>query len=132
MSEFASESLQIVDNQKNNEINIIETPKKKRGRPKKEKNDKVVKDKKPRGRPRKKDVIDYGSDSEQILPKKEPTLTEIILRTQKRKRGRPTKRNVINIIGWHDDEGCLYVAPPTTEELILSQIHIFDGYIPHI
>jgi hypothetical protein len=27
MSEFASESLQIVDNQKNNEINIIETPK---------------------------------------------------------------------------------------------------------
>ena len=130
MSEFASESLQIVDNQKNNEINIIETPKKKRGRPKKEKNDKVVKDKKPRGRPskrpRKKDVIDYGSNSEQIFPKKEPTLT------QKRKRGRPTKRNVINIIGWHDDEGCLYVAPPTTEELILSQIHIFDGYVPDI
>ena len=93
MSEFASESLQIVDNQKNNEINIIETPKKKRGRPNKEKNDKLVKDKKPKGRPRKKDVIDYGSDSEQIFPKKEPTLT------QKRKRGRPAKRNVINIIG---------------------------------
>ena len=126
MSEFASESLQIVDNQKNNEINIIETPKKKRGRPKQEKNDKVVKDKKPRGRPCKKDVIDYCSDSEQKFPKKEPTLT------QKRKRGRPTKRNVINIIGWHDDEGCLYVAPPTTEELILSQIHIFDGYVPDI
>lgn len=126
MSEFASESLQIVDNQKNNEINIIETPKKKRGRPKQEKNDKVVKDKKPRGRPCKKDVIDYCSDSEQIFPKKEPTLR------QKRKRGRPTKRNVINIIGWHDDEGCLYVAPPTTEELILSQIHIFDGYVPDI
>ena len=47
MSEFASESLQIVDNQKNNEINIIETLKKKRGRPKKEKNDKVVKTKNP-------------------------------------------------------------------------------------
>ena len=68
MSEFASESLQIVDNQKNNEINIIETLKKKRGRPKKEKNDEVVKDKKPRGRPRKKYVIDYGSDLEQIFP----------------------------------------------------------------
>lgn len=115
MSEFAEESLQVVDNQKNNEINIIETPKKKRGRPKKEKNNKDVKDKKPRARPRKKDVIDYGNDSEQIFRKKEPTLT------QKRKRGRPRKRNVINIIGWHDDEGCLYVASPTTEELILSQ-----------
>lgn len=115
MSEFASESLQIVDNQKNNEINIIETPKKKRGRPKKEQNDKVVKDKKPRARPRKKDVIDYGSDSEQVFPEKEPILT------LKRKRGRPRKRNVINIIGANDDEGCLYVASPTTEELILSQ-----------
>ena len=118
MSEITSESLQIVDNQKNNRINNIETPKKKRGRPQKEKNDKIVKDKKPKGRPRKKDVIDYGSDSEQIFPKMEATLT------QKRKRGRPRKRNVINIIGADDisdDEGCLYVAPPTTEELILSQ-----------
>lgn len=118
MSEITSESLQVVDNQKNNEINIIETPKKKRGRPQKEKNDKIVKDKNPKGRPRKKDVVDYGNDSEKIFPKMEATLT------QKRKRGRPRKRNVINIIGADDisdDEGCLYVAPPTTEELILSQ-----------
>ena len=100
MSEFAEESLQVVDNQKNNEINIIETPKKKRGRP------------------RKKDVIDYGNDSEQLFPKKEPTLT------QKRKRGRPRKRNVINIIGaddLSDDECCLYIPSPSAEELILSQ-----------
>ena len=46
---------------------------KKRGRPKKENNDKNVKDKKTRGRPRKKDVVDFGSDSERVFPKKEPT-----------------------------------------------------------
>ena len=48
---------------------MIETPKQKRGRPKK--NDEVVvKDKKTRGRHSKKDVIDSDNDSEQILPKK--------------------------------------------------------------